>query len=623
MKKSLFFFSLSFLFLALQVQAQDISVSQNPATESYGQLPYAGIDAITITHSVSQTIITGNSVSCNAGGLHTNNSYFRAFNLTNFGITEDFNISMVEIGVEQAIGNGGTQPITVYLYTSSQAFPGGYPASLTQIGTANINVPDQSLTLFQIPVTGTAPAGSELVVEIFTPDGQTTGNSFFIGSNNLGQSGPSYLMAADCGVTVPTDVAAIGFPGMHIVMNVTGDVAGGGNIFTEDFEGFIVGQQVACQDPVNWTTWSNLPCSSEDAYISSNHAFSGTKSAVIVSANDLVKPLGDKTSGKWYISFMVYIPAGKSGYFNTLTGFTPNTNEWAHDCFFDAGGAGRLDITGGGGGGTIVNFTWTVAQWNQVVIIVDLDSPTHVAEFWIGTNPSNFTQVATWDWTNGGTKTNRIAANDFYGFAATDEMYFDDYSFGDTMPPIVPVELTSFTANVNNLSQVVLNWETATEVNNQGFEIERRTETSEFRTIGFVPGFGTTTEPTSYNFTDVNAEQGINFYRLKQVDYNGTYAYSDIVEVDVTAPLTFNLDQNYPNPFNPSTSIKYSVPESGNIRLSVFNVVGEEVAVLAEGFSQAGSFEVTFDASNLSTGVYLYKLQSANSVQTKKMMLLK
>ncbi|MCW9066450.1 MAG: T9SS type A sorting domain-containing protein, partial [Ignavibacteriaceae bacterium] len=81
--------------------------------------------------------------------------------------------------------------------------------------------------------------------------------------------------------------------------------------------------------------------------------------------------------------------------------------------------------------------------------------------------------------------------------------------------------------------------------------------------------------------------------------------------------------QNYPNPFNPSTNIKFSVPESGNVKLSVYNLVGEEVAVLVNGFRQAGTFEVTFDASNLSTGIYLYKLQSENSIQTKKMMLLK
>jgi hypothetical protein len=87
--------------------------------------------------------------------------------------------------------------------------------------------------------------------------------------------------------------------------------------------------------------------------------------------------------------------------------------------------------------------------------------------------------------------------------------------------------------------------------------------------------------------------------------------------------LTFNLDQNYPNPFNPSTNINFSIPESGNVRLAVYNLVGEEVAVLVDGFTQAGFYEATFDASNLPSGIYLYKLQSANSVQTKKMMLLK
>ncbi len=217
----------------------------------------------------------------------------------------------------------------------------------------------------------------------------------------------------------------------------------------------------------------------------------------------------------------------------------------------------------------------------------------------------------------------KLHVTDIFGAAATDEMYVDNFYFGDAMPPIIPVELTSFTGNVNNFGQVVLNWQTASELNNQGFEIERRTESSEFRTIAFVEGAGTITETRNYSYIDKTADQGINYYRLKQVDFNGTYAYSDEVEVDVTGPLTFELAQNYPNPFNPTTNIKFSIPESGNVKLSVYNLVGEEVAVLVNGFRQAGTFEVTFDASNLSTGVYLYKLQSANSVQTMKMMLLK
>jgi hypothetical protein len=374
----------------------------------------------------------------------------------------------------------------------------------------------------------------------------------------------------------------------------------------------------------NWEPWVGaVPGSAADPFVTDLYSYSGSNSVVIVSNNDLVRRHGPKTSGIWYISFVFYIPSSRSGYFNTMNDYDPNTNVWGMDSYFDVGGTGRLDTTGGGGIPASVPFSWTQDAWNQVVVIVDLDATPPTAQYWIGTSQSNFTQIATWDWTQNGTKPAQLAVNDLFGAAATDEMYFDDFYFDDEMPAIIPVELTSFTGNVNNLGQVVLNWETATEINNHGFEIERRTETSEFRTVGFVEGYGTTTEPRSYNYTDVTAENGINYYRLKQVDFNGTYSYSDEVEVDVNGPLTFDLAQNYPNPFNPSTSIKYSVPESGNIRLSVFNIVGEEVAVLADGFTQAGFYEVSFNASNLPSGVYVYKLQSDNSVQAKKMMLLK
>jgi len=391
--------------------------------------------------------------------------------------------------------------------------------------------------------------------------------------------------------------------------------------YSTDFESFIAGQQVACQDPVNWTTWSQLPCSAEDATISTNYAHSGTKSFVIVPANDFVKPLGDKTTGQWYMSFWMYIPTGKYGYFNTLNTFPASTTgHWGMEVYFGYGGPTGPPTPGMGhllSVPTQIDFPFSHDTWFMVTVMVNLN--TDQAQFWY-----NSTLINTWQWTRGnpGTYALRLAANDFYGPSQTsgDECYYDDYWYADSP---VPVELTSFTGNVNNLGQVVLNWETATEVNNQGFEIERRTETSEYRTVGFVEGNGTITEPRSYIYTDVTAENGINYYRLKQVDFNGTYEYLNEIEVDVNGPLTFDLAQNYPNPFNPSTSINYSVPESGNIRLSVFNIVGEEVAVLVEGFSQAGFYEVTFDASNLSTGVYLYKLQSANSVQTKKMMLLK
>jgi hypothetical protein len=483
-------------------------------------------------------------------------------------------------------------------------------------------VPDQALTLFQIPVTGTAPAGSELVVEISIPDATGGENhTFFLGANNLGQTADSWLSSTSCAIPgppagLPVTTQSIGFPDAMWVMSVTGDVGGGTASFYDDFDSYLAGEQLACQNPTDWTTWSDLPCDpTEDPYISSNYAYSGANSVVIVQNNDLVKLHGQQTTGKWYMSFLLYIPTGKAGYFNQLSGFAPNPNEWAVEVYFDLGGAGRVL------NGATVNFTWQENMWQQVVLEVDLDSPTHDANLYFGASDP-LPLIASWDWTRAGTYANEIDANDFFGATVNDEMYMDNYYFGDAMPPIIPVELTSFTA-VSNNGVVQLNWQTATEVNNHMFEIERKAEASEFTTIGYVEGSGTTTEPRSYSYTDNEVNTGTYTYRLKQIDFDGTFTYSNEVEVDVTAPLTFNLGQNYPNPFNPSTKINYSIPEDGNIKLAVYNIVGEEVAVLVNGFTQAGSFDVTFNASNLPSGVYIYKLQSANSVQTKKMLLLK
>jgi hypothetical protein len=333
--------------------------------------------------------------------------------------------------------------------------------------------------------------------------------------------------------------------------------------------------------------------------------------------NDFVKPLNDLTTGKWEMRFQMYIPTGKDGYFNTLADFAGAASVWASQVYFNVGGTG--DLFAAVSPGPLASFTYPNDTWFTVSTIADLNND--LAELWV-----NGVQVATaWQYTLGTFGAGcplKLDGNDFYGplQTAADEAYFDDYQLIDM---IVPVEMTSFTANVTNERNVILNWSTATETNNHMFEIERRAETGEYFTIGFVNGAGTTTEPQNYTYTDQTVETGKYFYRLKQLDFDGRYEYSDEVEVDVNGPLTFNLEQNYPNPFNPSTSINYSVPEAGNIRLSVYNTVGEAVAVLVDGFSQSGIFEVSFDASNLPSGVYLYKLQSANSVQTKKMMLLK
>ena len=183
--------------------------------------PTGACGTITLTQSTSQSITSGNSVSCNSGGLHTDNSYYRSF-----ALAANINVCEVQFGIETAAGTGGSQPVTVNLYSGAGAFPGTFPGGYTQIGTASLNVADQTATVFPATVSGLATAGSNLVVEVFTPNGQTAGNSFFIGSNASGESAPSYLAAADCGVTAPTATSAIGFPQMQIVMNVIGNPGG-------------------------------------------------------------------------------------------------------------------------------------------------------------------------------------------------------------------------------------------------------------------------------------------------------------------------------------------------------------------------------------------------------------
>jgi hypothetical protein len=198
---------------------------------------------------------------------------------------------------------------------------------------------------------------------------------------------------------------------------------------------------------------------------------------------------------------------------------------------------------------------------------------------------------------------------------------------------VVPVELTNFSANVNG-DDVILNWSTATEINNQGFEIHRKisdkgNQQSEWNMVGFVNGSGTTSETRNYNFTDYNLISGSYSYRLKQIDFDGTYKYSDIVEVEVNnIPTQFSLDQNYPNPFNPATKIKYTIPDVGTslmkfVQLKVYDVLGNEVATLLSEEKPAGSYEVSFNASGLTSGMYIYKLQAGNYNKVRKMILLK
>ena len=233
--------------------------------------------------------------------------------------------------------------------------------------------------------------------------------------------------------------------------------------------------------------------------------------------------------------------------------------------------------------------------------------------------------------------TDNVSVIDTYTYRVTaiNDSYVSNYSnTAVAIVTTVPVELTSFTAEVNN-SDVILRWTTASEKNNSGFDVERKVNANQdWETIVFVNGHGTTTEANTYSAADKNLAAGIYQYRLKQIDLDGTFEYTNSIEVEIKSPDKFSLEQNYPNPFNPSTKIKYTVPSAtlrqaqGDIliTLKVFDVLGNEVATLVNEYKPTGTYEVDFNTDEnlmLSSGVYYYQLHSGNYIETKKMILLR
>jgi hypothetical protein len=290
-----------------------------------------------------------------------------------------------------------------------------------------------------------------------------------------------------------------------------------------DFENYTAGEQLACQDSVNWTTWNLLPCDSvEDGYITTDHAFSGIKSFVILYNNDVVKRLGNQTSKVWNVEFDMLIPANRAGYFNLLSGFAPDPAEWAIEVFFPDGGVASVNAGMVGA----AQFVFPYGTWFHIKITINLSLD-------YGVLLVNNNSILVWQWTLGAHGLGsalRLAAADFFGYYPNNEMYVDNFWFGDP-------------------------------------------------------------------FVSVESEE--------------------------TKPLTFSLEQNYPNPFNPSTTIKYLVPEFSQVQIKVFDVLGNEIETLVNEEKPVGTYELNWNAENLPSGVYFYRLQAGNFVETKKMLLLK
>jgi hypothetical protein len=273
-----------------------------------------------------------------------------------------------------------------------------------------------------------------------------------------------------------------------------------------------------------------------------------------------------------------------------------------------------------------VTVTWNVANTNaspvnvsNVNILLSVDGGNTYAYTLASNTPNDGTEVVILP--DNETNTARIKVE------AVGNVFFDISNVNFTIDEAIPVELISFIAE-ESLNGITLKWKTATETNNNGFSVEKSSNGVSFNEIAFVKGMGTTTNQSEYLFTDDNVKVGTFYYRLKQIDYDGTYSYSNIISVDVELPTQFALNQNHPNPFNPTTKISFELPVDVDATLEIFNTIGQKVAELVNNSLSGGRHEFEFNAGGFSSGIYYYKLSAVASDgrtfnSTKKMILMK
>lgn len=360
----------------------------------------------------------------------------------------------------------------------------------------------------------------------------------------------------------------------------------------------------------------------------SGYSSSGIGNAALVdnTGEDVNRSFTSQTAGTIYYSFLVQVNAVANGYFIHL--MNTNTTFAARVFIQTATGGFNFGVSNSSTGvfGTTVFSTGTT-----YLCVVKYDFSTSDVKLWVFSSgvPPTEGSAGTPEASTTGSGQASISAIGLRQYSSSQNVIVDGIRVGtswDYAP--LPVELTSFTA-VTRGKNVELRWATATEVNNYGFEIEKRMKdelgSKKWEKIGFVEGSGTTNAPKEYSFSDALTANGTYVYRLKQIDRDGQFTYSPEVEVMMTQiAQTYALKQNYPNPFNPATTISFTVPSAERATLKVYDLTGREVATLFNEVANPGqTYNVLFNGKGLASGIYIYVLQTPAFREVKKMQLIK
>ncbi len=386
-----------------------------------------------------------------------------------------------------------------------------------------------------------------------------------------------------------------------------------------------------------WTAYNSAGANSISVNSSgltfTNYPWKGGNSALLNNTGeDVDRTFTTQTSGSLYISFLVNVTSAASGYFLFLSENPVSTVNFRGRIFLDA--SNKFGLSFGSNTATLAPSSFELGATYLLVMrykIVAGDNNDQVSLYVFKSGDDFSTEPATptigplTDATLSDIDPGSIALRQF---DASQNLVVDEIRIGTSWSEApLPVELTSFTASTEN-AHVYLKWNTATEENNYGFEIQRSAISGQqpaesWNKIGFVRGNGNSNSSKSYSFVDPNVTSGKYYYRLKQIDNDGKFEYSKIVEVNFSIPDVYELNQNYPNPFNPVTTIKYEIPKSSEVKLVIFDMLGREVITLVDEYKDAGRYNVQFDASKLASGTYLYKIQAGSFVEVKKMILMK